>query len=47
LVALNRYTGSKVWELAGMRSCNAFVKVNGTGFLKTHDGVIHAIIFKG
>jgi len=47
LVALNRYTGSKVWELVGMRSCNAFVKVNSTGFLKTHDGVIRAIIFKG
>jgi len=47
LVALNRYTGCKVWELVGMRSCNAFVKVNSTGFLKTHDGVIHAIIFKG
>jgi hypothetical protein len=41
------YTGSKVWELAGMRSCNAFIKVDSTGFLKTHDGVIHAIIFKG
>jgi outer membrane protein assembly factor BamB len=47
LVALDMYTGSKVWELAGMRSCNAFIKVDSTGFLKTHDGVIHAIIFKG
>lgn len=47
LIALNRYTGSKVWELAGMRSCSAFIKVNGTGFLKTQDGVIYAIIFKG
>lgn len=47
LVALNRYTGCRVWELVGMRSCNAFVKVNSTGFLKTHDGVIRAIIFKG
>jgi outer membrane protein assembly factor BamB len=47
LVALNRYTGCKVWELAGMRSCNAFIKVNSSGFIKTHEGVIHAIIFKG
>jgi len=47
LVALNRYTGCKVWELAGMKSCNAFIKVDSTGFLKTKDGVIHAIIFKG
>jgi len=47
LIALNRYTGHKVWELAGMRSCNAFIKVDSTGFLKTNDGVIHAIIFKG
>ena len=47
LVALNRYTGCKVWELVGMRSCNAFVKVDSTGFLKTHDGVVYAITFKG
>jgi len=47
LVALNRYTGCKVWELGGMKSCNAFIKVDGTGFLKTHDGVVYAMIFKG
>jgi outer membrane protein assembly factor BamB len=47
LVALNRYTGCKVWELVGMKSCNAFIKVDRAGFLKTSDGVIHAFIFKG
>lgn len=47
LVALNRYTGSKVWELAGMKSCSPFVKIGGTGYMKTHDGVVHAIVFKG
>ena len=47
LVALNRYTGCKVWELSGMRSCNAFIKVNSSGFLKTHDGVVYAIVFEG
>ena len=47
LIALNRYTGSKVWELAGMKSCNAFIRVDSTGFVKTHDGVVYAIIFKG
>ena len=47
LVALNRYTGCKVWELAGMKSCNAFIKIDSTGYVKTHDGVVHAIVFKG
>jgi len=47
LLALNGQTGSKVWELAGMRSCNAFIKVDGTGFLKTNDGVVHAVSFEG
>jgi len=47
LIALDRYTGKAVWELAGMRSCNAFIKVDSTGFVKTHDGVVYAIIFKG
>jgi len=47
LKALNRYTGSKVWELGGMKSCNAFIKVNSTGFLKSQDGIIYAINLKG
>lgn len=47
LVALNGHTGCKLWEWVGIKSCNAFIKVDGTGFIKTHDGVVHAIIFKG
>jgi hypothetical protein len=47
LVALDRYTGRRVWELAGMKSCNAFVKIDSTGYVKTHDGVVHAFVFKG
>jgi outer membrane protein assembly factor BamB len=47
LIALNRYTGLKVWELGGMKSCNAFIKVNGAGFLKNQDGIVYAINFKG
>jgi outer membrane protein assembly factor BamB len=47
LVALDRYTGSRVWELVGIKSCDAFIKVNHTGFLKTPDGTVRALIFKG
>ena len=47
LKALDMYTGSKVWELTGMKSCNAFIKVNSTGFLKSQEGIIYAINLKG
>ena len=47
LVALDRYTGARVWELPGIKSCDAFIKIDGTGFLKTPDGFVHAFIFKG
>jgi outer membrane protein assembly factor BamB len=47
LVALDRYTGTRVWEMAGVKSCDAFIKVNGKGFLRTPDGVVHALVFKG
>ena len=47
LVALDRYTGTRVWEMAGVKSCDAFIKVNGKGFLRTADGVVHALVFKG
>ncbi len=47
LVALDRYTGDRVWELAGIKSCDAFIRVNGTGFLKFPDGTVRALIFKG
>jgi outer membrane protein assembly factor BamB len=47
LKALNRYTGRKVWELGGMKSCNTFIKVDNTGFLKSQQGVVYAINLKG
>ena len=47
LVALDRHTGARVWELAGIKSCDAFIRVNGTGFLKTLDGVVRAFVFQG
>jgi outer membrane protein assembly factor BamB len=47
LIAINSNTGQKAWELPGLRSCNAFVKVGRVGYLKTLDGVVHAIFFKG
>ena len=47
LVALDRYTGARVWELAGIKSCDAFIKIGGTGFLKTLDGVVRAFVFQG
>jgi len=47
LVALNKQTGSKVWQLDGMSSCSTFIKVNSTGYIKTNDGVVHAIVFNG
>jgi len=47
LIALDRYTGARVWELPGVKSCDAFIKVDGAGFLKTPDGCVHAFIFKG
>jgi outer membrane protein assembly factor BamB len=47
LKALDMYTGNKVWELGGVKSCNAFIKVNGTGFLKSQEGIVYAINLKG
>ena len=47
LKALDMYTGSKVWELGGIKSCNAFIKVNDTGFLKSQEGIVYAINLKG
>ncbi|UCE50132.1 MAG: PQQ-binding-like beta-propeller repeat protein [Phycisphaerales bacterium] len=47
LVALDRYTGVRVWEMAGIKSCDAFIRIDGTGFLRTPDGFVHAFIFEG
>jgi outer membrane protein assembly factor BamB len=46
LLALDSRTGAKAWEIAGIRSCGAFSRIGSTGFIKTHDGVIHAIAIR-
>ncbi len=46
LLALDSETGTKAWEIAGIRSCDAFRRVGGTGYIKTQDGVIHAIALR-
>jgi len=47
LIALDGRTGARRWELGGYASCNAFVKAGSYGFLKTRDGVVHAMVFEG
>ena len=47
LVALEGSTGRTVWRMAGIRSCGAFVRVGCTGFIKTRDGVVHALAMCG
>lgn len=47
LVALDRYTGVRVWEMSGLKSCDAFIRVSGTGFIKSPDGTVRALIFEG
>ncbi len=42
LVALDERTGAEAWEIASVRSCNAFTKIGSTGYIKTLDGVVHA-----
>jgi outer membrane protein assembly factor BamB len=43
LIALDQRTGRKAWEIAGVRSCDAFTKVGTTAYIKTGDGVVHAL----
>lgn len=46
LVALDRRTGRTAWEMAGLRSCGAFVAAGDTGYVRTWDGVVHAIALR-
>ncbi len=43
LVALDRRTGKEEWSLAGLRSCDALNTSGSMGYVKTQDGVVHAI----
>ncbi|MFW6158000.1 MAG: PQQ-binding-like beta-propeller repeat protein [Planctomycetota bacterium] len=47
LVALDRRTGQPAWQIAGIRSCDGFARVGGTGYIKTQDGIVHAIALAG
>jgi outer membrane protein assembly factor BamB len=45
LVAVKRNTGQEIWQVSGLHSCNAFVRVGKRGYLKTNDNVILAFAF--
>lgn len=47
LVALDRRTGRRAWQIAGIRSCDGFARVGGTGYIKTQDGIVRAIALAG
>jgi len=46
LVALYGRTGRTAWEIPGLKSCGAFLTVGDTGYVKTWDGVVHAIALR-
>jgi len=46
LVALEQRTGKEAWQIPGIRSCDAFARVGTTGYIKTHDGIVHAIALR-
>ena len=46
LLALEPRTGRTAWEIAGIRSCDAFRRIGRTGYIKTQDGIIHAIALR-
>lgn len=45
LIAINRHTGRITWQVPGLHSCNAFVKVGRRGYLKTEDSIVRAFTF--
>ncbi len=45
LVTLDRRDGREIRGTRGLRSCDAFVRGRGVGFIKTNDGVIRAFSF--
>jgi len=46
LVVLDRRTGAKAWEFAGIRSCDAFTHVGSMGYVRTLDGAVHAFALR-
>jgi outer membrane protein assembly factor BamB len=47
VLALHQQDGRTAWQMAGLRSCDAFRQVGQTAYVKTHDGIIHAIALRG
>jgi outer membrane protein assembly factor BamB len=47
LISLDQRTGHRIWEIPGIRSCDAFARLGQTGYIKTQDGVVRAISLKG
>ncbi len=43
LVAVDPTTGVETWHIAGVRSCDGFIYAEGVGYIKTQDGVVHAL----
>jgi outer membrane protein assembly factor BamB len=46
LLALDARTGRTAWEVPGLRSCCAVATAGDTGYVKTWDGVVHAIALR-
>jgi len=46
LISLYERTGARISDLIGVRSCNAFIELDGRGYVKTHDGSIHVLLLK-
>jgi len=44
LVAVEERTGEEAWEIAGIQSCDAFRRIGDTGYIKTRDGIVHALL---
>ena len=45
LIAINRHTGRRAWQVPGLGSCNAFVGMGRRGYLKTEDSIVRAFAF--
>ena len=42
LVGVELASGRTAWEIDGVRSCDAFIRSNGIGYVKTRGGTLHA-----
>ena len=46
IVAVDASTGTQGWQIAGVRSCDAFTRRGSTGFVKTRQGVLRAFALR-